>query len=97
MGYTCSGAEFRGTVPDHNKTVGGCAAAAQALNADPENCHGGVNYAISPVSNPTACYVCAGLGTMPGWGLSWGAVQLQPLTLTSLPYTFGARSSSLSQ
>jgi hypothetical protein len=62
MGYTCSGAEFRGTVPNKNSTAAGCLAAAVTLNADKENCHGGVNYAISPISNPAACYVCRAPG-----------------------------------
>lgn len=62
MGYTCSGAEYRGTVPNANKTAAGCLAAAQALNRDAENCRGGVNYAISPVSSPEACYVCRAPG-----------------------------------
>ena len=54
MGYTCGGAEFRGTVPDHNKTAEGCSAAAQAMTG----CHSGVNYATYNPSTPTACYVC---------------------------------------
>ena len=58
MGYTCSGVEFRGSVPNPNKTAAGCLAAAEALNADPENCHGGVNFALSPISAPANCYVC---------------------------------------
>ena len=56
-GYTCSGAEYRGTVLNENGTAAGCSAAAQALNTR-GGCHGGVNYATWPSSNPTACYVC---------------------------------------
>ena len=62
MGYTCSGDEFRGTVPNANSTAAGCLAAVIKLNADAENCHGGVNYAINPISNPAACYVCRAPG-----------------------------------
>ena len=62
VGYTCSGDEFRGTVPNANSTAAGCLAAVIKLNADAENCHGGVNYAINPISNPAACYVCRAPG-----------------------------------
>ena len=53
-----------GSVRNGNQTAAGCAAAAQALNADhdPENCHGGVNYAIWPPAQPAACYVCRAPG-----------------------------------
>ena len=47
---------------NRNQTAAGCAAAAAALNADPEDCHGGVNYAIWPPAQPAACYVCRAPG-----------------------------------
>jgi hypothetical protein len=53
MGYTCSGEEFRGTVPDHNNTAAGCSAAAQKM----VGCHAGVNYAT--------CQLRAGLRRPP--------------------------------
>ena len=52
-GYTCSGAEFRGEVPNENGTAAGCAAAAQAM----PDC-AGVNYATWRTSDPTVCYTC---------------------------------------
>jgi alpha-L-arabinofuranosidase len=52
-GYTCSGAEYRGTAADANKTAAGCLAAAEGMIA------AGVNYATYPGNG---CFVCSVAG-----------------------------------
>jgi len=61
MGYTCSGTEFRGEVPNEDGTAAGCVAAAQAM----PDC-AGVNYATWRTSDPSVCYTCRIAGNVPG-------------------------------